>query len=451
MTDSERPQAEQTRKDSSGGGRAGSGGGSASYDAVVVGASLAGCTTATLLGRAGLRVALVEKSPDQAAFKRMCSHFIQSSAVSTLQRLGVLKELEQMGARRSRARIWTRWGWVLPPARPNVPAGVNMRRERLDPFLRKLAGQTRGVELILGSSAEELVRERDGCVSGVVVRDRSGVRTTLRAALTIGADGRDSKIAELSGVATRRSRHGRFAYAAYYEGARWAGDPDGALWLLDPQMVAVFPTDEDLTMYACMPTHDRLPEFKRDLARGLESIVSDVPDAPPILASRRVGPVQGKIDMTNLLRSPTAPGLALAGDAAMALDPLWGIGCGFALQTAEWLADCVAPALAGESPLSEGLEAYRRRCNKELREHASTIVDYATGRRLSPGERLLFSAAAYDERMAGLLEAFGTRNIPPRRFLAGAVPRALAVHARGALTPRLRRQRMSAEPAEVTR
>jgi 2-polyprenyl-6-methoxyphenol hydroxylase-like FAD-dependent oxidoreductase len=39
------------------------------YDAVIVGASLAGCTTAIALGRAGARVALVEKRPDPAAFK----------------------------------------------------------------------------------------------------------------------------------------------------------------------------------------------------------------------------------------------------------------------------------------------------------------------------------------------------------------------------------------------
>jgi 2-polyprenyl-6-methoxyphenol hydroxylase-like FAD-dependent oxidoreductase len=33
------------------------------YDAIVVGASLAGCSTAILLGRVGARVALVEKQP----------------------------------------------------------------------------------------------------------------------------------------------------------------------------------------------------------------------------------------------------------------------------------------------------------------------------------------------------------------------------------------------------
>ncbi len=419
------------------------------YDAVIVGASLAGCTAATLLGRAGLRVALIEKSPDPAAFKRICTHFIQSSAVSTLERLGVLEELEEMGARRSRIRLWSRWGWIMPPERPELPASVNIRRERLDPFLRRLAGGTPGVELMLGIAAEELVRDEQGAVVGVVTRDRSGARTTLKAPLTVGADGRDSKVAELATVKTRRLPHGRFAYAAYYEGPPPAGAPDGSLWLLDPSMAAVFPTDEGLTLYACMPSNDRLPEFRRDVERGLERFVSEIPDAPPILESRRVSPVAGKLDMTNVLRAPVAPGLALIGDAAFALDPLWGIGCGFALQMADWLADAVTPALRGEQPLSQGLLAYRKRQRAGLNEHAAAIVGYATGRKLNLGERLVFSAAARDPRLAATFEAFGTRNIAPRRFLASVLPRALALRARDAIQPRRRRSLPLPEPAEA--
>lgn len=426
-----------------------SGGGGSHYDAVIVGASLAGCTAAMLLGRAGLKVGLVERSPDPAAFKRTCTHFIQSSAVGTLQRLGVLEQLEQMGARRSRIRIWSRWGWIMPPQRPELPASVNIRRERLDPFLRNLAAETQGVELILGATAKELAWDQDGAVVGVVTRSRAGVASTLRAPLTVGADGRDSTIAELAGVRTRRIPHGRFAYAAYYEGPPPAGDPDGSLWLLDPSMAAAFPTDEGLTLYACMPTLDRLPEFRRDVERGLQRFVSEIPDAPPILESRRVGPVGGKIDMTNVLRAPVAPGLALIGDAAHALDPLWGIGCGFALQMGEWMADAMTPALAGEQPLSQGLAAYRKRHKAGLREHAAVIVDYATGRRLKAPERLVFAAAARDPKLAAAFEAFGTRNLAPRRFLAGALPRALASGARNAIRPRKRRSPSLSEPAEV--
>src|SRR3954453_5752440 len=85
------------------------------YDAVIVGGSLAGCAAATLLGRAGARVALVEKQPDPKAFKRMCSHFIQASAVSTIERLGLMEPIVEAGGVRSRIRARTPWGTIDPP------------------------------------------------------------------------------------------------------------------------------------------------------------------------------------------------------------------------------------------------------------------------------------------------------------------------------------------------
>ena len=58
-----------------------------SYDAVIVGGSLAGCAAATMLGRAGARVAVVEKSPDPAAFKRMSGRFSVKSIYSCIPRM----------------------------------------------------------------------------------------------------------------------------------------------------------------------------------------------------------------------------------------------------------------------------------------------------------------------------------------------------------------------------
>jgi hypothetical protein len=58
------------------------------------------------------------------------------------------------------------------------------------------------------------------------------------------------------------------------------------------------------------------------------------------------------------------------------------------------------------------------------------IDDYATGRRMNPLEQLMFSAAVHDERLAARFEAFGTRNVDPRRFLPAAFPQAIGVHAR---------------------
>ena len=78
--------------------------------------------------RAGARVALIEKRPDPTAFKRVCGHFIQSSAMPTLQRLGLLQAIEGAGGLRSRVRLWTRWGWIEPDEE-TLPSSINLRRE----------------------------------------------------------------------------------------------------------------------------------------------------------------------------------------------------------------------------------------------------------------------------------------------------------------------------------
>lgn len=406
----------------------------ADYDAVVVGASLAGCATAIMLGRAGARVALVEKQPDPRAFKRICSHFIQSSAVPAIERLGLLESILAAGGVRTHLRAWTAWGWIAAP-RDAVPAALNLRREKLDPLVREAAAATPSVELLLGQSAERLVHQ-GGAVRGVVVRDRAGTETELRARLVVGADGRDSRVAALAGVPEKRTPHGRFAYGGYFEGPAPEWGLDGTIWILDPQWAAAFPTDDGQVFYAAMGTKDRLPEFKADPEAALRKWVADLPEPPPIAESALVGEVMGKIDMENRLRRPTAPGLALVGDAAMAIDPLWGVGCGFAFQTAEWLCESVTPALLRGEPLDASLEAYRRRYLRGLRGHARMMVAAATGRRLNAGERLIFSATARDAKLATEFDALGSRRITPEQSLARTLPRALAVNARHALRRR---------------
>lgn len=402
------------------------------YDAVVVGASLAGCATAISLGRAGARVALVEKKPDPRAFKRICSHFIQASGVPTLERLGLLDPIMEAGGVRSAVRAWTPWGWIEPAA-DRAGYAVNLRRELLDPLIREVAAATPGVELVLGRGAHALVRDA-GVIRGVVVRDPGGEETTLRGRLVVGADGRDSRMAELAGVATKTLPHGRFAYGAYFEGPPSAPDGRTTLWMLDPQWAAAFPTDNGLVFYAAMPTKDRLPEFKRDPEAALISFVADIPEAPPIRASRLVSDVTGKIEMPNQVRNPIAPGFALVGDAALTVDPLFGVGCGWAVQSAEWLAESVTPALSGAEPLQQGLNRYRQQHRGELRGHAFMINEYATGRRMRPTERMLFAAAARDPKVAVAFDAVGTRRTKPGRVMAGIMPRVIAVNARHALS-----------------
>jgi 2-polyprenyl-6-methoxyphenol hydroxylase-like FAD-dependent oxidoreductase len=403
------------------------------YDVAIVGASLSGCTAAILLGRAGARVALIEQSPDPAAYKRLCSHFIQASAVPTLERLGLMEAILAAGGQRARGRLWTRWGWIEPTERPTA-YGANLRREVLDPLVREAAAAAPGVEVMLGRTAVRLLRDDDG-FAGVAVRDPDGEDLEIPARLTVGADGRDSPVAAMAEVKERTRPHGRFAYAAYFEGPMPDFAPDAGLWMMDPQVAAAFPTDDGLVLYVAMPTKDHLPRFKEDIEGALIEWVGGIPEAPPIRQSRRVGPIIGKLDMTNRARGPVAPGLALVGDAALAADPLFGVGCGWAVQSGEWLADSVSPALRGVDSLENGLRRYRKRHRRQLGIHARLIHDYSTGRKFDPVERLMISTAVRDPKAAALFEAVGTRRKRPQELLVPMTRRMVAVNAKRLVRP----------------
>ncbi|CAB3793089.1 hypothetical protein LMG28614_03647 [Paraburkholderia ultramafica] len=72
-----------------------------SFDVLIIGAGLAGCTAARLFALQGLHVALVERHADVAAFKQLCTHYIQASATPTLRRLGLDRLIEDAGGLRN--------------------------------------------------------------------------------------------------------------------------------------------------------------------------------------------------------------------------------------------------------------------------------------------------------------------------------------------------------------
>ena len=410
------------------------------FDAVIVGGSIAGCATAIHLGRAGRRVALVERRPDPDAFKRVCGHFIQASAVPALRRLGVLDELEALGAVRGRPRVWTRYGWIEPAGEDGRDRrSLSVRRQVLDPLLRRRAAATPGVELLLGHALDAL-EPLDG---GHRVRlTRRGEARTLTTRLVVGADGRGSHTAKLAGVRTRTSTNARCAYWGYFEGPPLGTGASVHIWLDGPEIGIVTPTDGELTLYVAFPARERAPEFKRDIEGSLRAFIGALPDAPPIAESRLSGPLVGKVDLTNEWRRSTGRSLALVGDAALAADPVGAIGCGWALQSAEWLAE----SLAGEPRPEAALRSYRRRHRRELLGHSLMAADAARGKPFSPVQRLIFSAAVTDPVTAARVEDFAARLERPGKLLSPrTLGRAALVNARNR-APAPRRAARTAAP-----
>ena len=387
------------------------------YDVVVVGGSIAGCTAATFFGRRGLKVALLERQANLTDYKKLCTHFIQASATPTIQRLGLDTKIEAAGGIRNSNEFWTEYGWVRPVEDGRFPAyGYNIRRKKLDPMLRQMVQETPGVDLYLGYVAQELMWE-NGRVTGIIAT-HNRQKHIFRARLVVAADGHYSKMAQLAQVPTRSKANNRFGYMAYYHHLPLKSGMRSQLWLLNPDAAYMFPNDDGLTLAVCMPTKDKLDDFKQDIEGNFYRYLQALPDGPDLSQGERVSDVFGVLKYDLISRQPAWAGMALIGDAALSSDPLWGIGCGWAFQSAEWLVEETTEILLTDGNLEQSLRRYKRRHQRQLTDHHLYITNLATGRRFYGIERISFAAAAKDAACARHMHAFGARHISTKAFLS---------------------------------
>jgi 2-polyprenyl-6-methoxyphenol hydroxylase-like FAD-dependent oxidoreductase len=255
------------------------------------------------------------------------------------------------------------------------------------------------------------------------------VRRSLGARLVVGADGRESQVARMADVPGRVKPHGRFFYWAYWRGVHPESETKRSrMWMLNPDCAYTFPNEDELTLVLVGPHRARMPEFRADLERAYMRMVRSLPDAPVLKDALRESKILGKLDLPNVIRPAARPGVAFVGDAALACDPLWGVGCGWAFQSAEWLVDETADALLGDGDLDDALARYARLHRKRLAPHHLMIADIASGRPMNAFERRMSRAAAHDPVVRRTFEAIGSpRELPSALFR----PRVLARVIRG--------------------
>lgn len=332
-------------------------------DVLVAGAGPAGSAAAALLARAGHRVVMVDRS----AFPRdkACSEYMSPEAVRILDRLGVAAALESDGAVPVRGSTITaprgsrlEGCFALAGHRPFRATGLSVARRVLDHRLAEAARRA-GAELCERTAVEELLYQ-GGRVAGVLVRGPDGRRRTMRARLTIGADGLRSVVARRIG-ARRHGAPSRVAFVAHLEGVEGMGDT-AELYVRRDGYLGLNPIGNGQTNVALV-----IPRARAAGARGqaeaffLEQLGRFGPVARRIEPGRLVRPVLATGPFAARSGRVVAGGAALVGDAADFFDPFTGEGIYSALRGAELLAAVASPALERGGPVrGRDLAPYRR-------------------------------------------------------------------------------------------
>ena len=366
--------------------RPGAGGGSAGWDAVVVGARVAGASTALLLARAGLRVLVVDRA--RRGSDTLSTHALMRGGVLQLRRWGLLDRVAATGAPPVR-RVTFHYGAEPMPVSLKPYAGVDAlyapRRTVLDALLVD-AAEDAGARLRFGLAVTDLARDGAGRVIGVVLRDQCGATWTEHAPLVIGADGRDSLVAaRVAAPTVVAGAHG----AAYVYGYWPAADLDGYHWYYgDGLSAGAIPTNDGLAcvfaggppaVLAAALRHRRPAEAQRALLARLDRGLADLVAAPP------VGPVRVFRGMPARLCRPYGPGWALVGDAGWWKDPLSTHGITDALRDAELLTAAVVGGAATHRATEAAFAGYQaQRDRTALPMHP--IVDRLASHEWDPAE-----------------------------------------------------------------
>ncbi|MBW3603628.1 MAG: NAD(P)/FAD-dependent oxidoreductase [Actinobacteria bacterium] len=329
----------------------------ADHDVIIVGARAAGASTALLLARAGWRVLVVDRA--RRGSDTLSTHALMRPGVLQLQRWGLLDAIIAAGTP-GQDRVVFHYG----DDRVDLELSSRLyapRRTVLDPVL-VAAAEDSGAVVRFGVDVRGLLRDPDGRVTGIRVRDRHGRTIELRSRMTVGADGRRSLVArDVDAEVTRRGANAAAAMYGYWTGVETAGYE----WGFRPgRSAGLIPTgDARVCVYAGMPPQRFAHEVRYDPEGGLHRVLAETTPsvAERVAAGQRVEPVRGFPGMPGWLRRPWGPGWALVGDAGYFKDPITAHGITDALRDAELLARALDRLLRGDVEPADALADYERR------------------------------------------------------------------------------------------
>jgi menaquinone-9 beta-reductase len=345
-----------------------------SYDAIIVGARCAGAATGLLLARSGAKVLVIDRQAYGS--DTMSTHALMRGAVVQLRRWGLIAEIvaaDTPAIRSTTFHYGSEAVCVAIKPEHGVECLFAPRRTVLDRLLVDAAREV-GVEVRHGVALFELEFASTGRVVGVTLKDASGSRMTIGADIVIGADGRQSTIAQLVNAQT------------YVEGCNASGivfgyfdklPRDGSHWYFAKNAAAgVIPTNSAHCVFAAVPAAQFFSTFRGDVRRGfLEVLEASCPGLrADVERGSLIGRLRGFGGAPGFLRECHGAGWALVGDAGYFKDPLTAHGITDAFRDAELLSRAIVD---GSTRALEGYQSERDVLSLPLLRTTDAIAAFA--------------------------------------------------------------------------
>jgi geranylgeranyl reductase family protein len=336
-----------------------------SYDIIIVGAGPAGSATAIDLAKRGYRVAMIDKE----VFPRdkLCGDFVNPINWPLFDTLGVAERVRaQPHAVVRRFRLTTHLGAQAQAPFPlngrEDGFGLGLRRVALDQVLLEKAEEM-GVSIFQGYKATKLERRTGAWIVEVVGSD---MNRRLEAPVLVGADGRNSTLAQRAGLNVSGRVNGRAVgaqlhlrgstindnveihlFAGGYAGLVGLGDGTVNLCLAIDKARLANQSVEEIFFDRCLPHN---PYLKKILS-----------------GSERVGIIRWTYPVYFPARRSYGERVLLVGDAARVSEPVTGEGIYFAMRSGLLAAAAIDQAFHAGNFSAAFLKRYELNCRREFR------------------------------------------------------------------------------------
>lgn len=354
------------------------------YDVIIVGGRVAGASLAMRLSRQNLKILLIERATFPSWPSVPSSPIIHPGTMRFLDELGFSEnDYGYPSAKASHVilDVMGRFQAIMPAKLAELDREffLGLDRNKFDTVLWERAASLPNVTARQNFSMLDVVRDPNGCVTGILCKTDSGSQEIYSAELVVGADGRYSSAAQKFGAKTMEEMN-EFPSSSYH--AEWEGVAKYSD--LYPQPFIIFQLEGNYS-FLCIPIDTQKyiignylrpdnSRFQGTLEERYHQAIQSVPRLRELLKdARRVTPVVGVRQIENGYRQAHGDGWALVGDAFHYESPLDGQGIYNALLATQLLAEAIQQWRQGR-PWREAGEEYQNRFYKSTHDMLEQTV-----------------------------------------------------------------------------